>query len=533
MMSIALLSVGVVVMVSAAAIWALDRMVLLGRGERDHTIAFYRANVALATYFVTQDDSSFQDFLDRLDIAIGITGTFSRMPADLADTSKTKEDIARQLADAVPTFDYEQSLDFVRMIKLLAKADLVEDLTTLSASAVEMEKEYRALAVHFRSVDDFEERFNVLREIAELRGRIEELTERFAEIVTQLSDWAKRWVLVGMSVLLVTLFSVSFWMVLGITKSITRPLNASISFADQMAEGNLADRLEIDSKDETALLATSMNGICERVGGVIKDLADRAIRLSSSSEELSAISKEIAEHAESSLSEVMSVTATSEQVGQSASMVSTEVEGMTSGIKEVAQSSAKATTVARSAVEIAQTTGKVFGSLHKASSEVGDVVSMISSIAEQTNLLALNATIEAARAGEAGKGFGVVAQEVKELAAQTGKATEDIGSKIAAIQMNVNQAIGAIDEISTIIMSINDIQTTIAAAVEEQSMICEGIRGSVKQTAIDGAEIARRLTLVADSARSTTSGTRQTQESAQDLAMMSNDLESMVRQFRY
>jgi methyl-accepting chemotaxis protein len=516
---------------SAAAIWAFDRMVLLARGERDHTVAFDRANVALTTYFVTQDDSSFQDFLDRLDVSIGITGTFSTMPADLAD--KSKEEIARQLADAVPAFDYEQSLDFVRMIKLLAKLDLVEDLIDLSAAGVEMEKEYRALAVHFRSVDDFEERFTVLREIAELRGRIEEMTERFAEIVTQLSDWAKRWVYSGMSVLLIILFSASFWMVLGITRSITRPLNASIGFADQMAEGNLAERLEIDSKDETALLAESMNGICERVGGVIKDLADRAIRLSSSSEELSAISKEIAEHAESSLSEVMSVTATSEQVSQSASMVSTEVEGMTSGIKEVAQSSAEATKVARSAVDIAQTTGKVFSSLHKASSEVGVVVNMISSIAEQTNLLALNATIEAARAGEAGKGFGVVAQEVKELAAQTGKATEDIGSKIAAIQMNVNQSIGAIDEISTIIMSINDIQTTIAAAVEEQSTICNGIRGSVKQTAIDGAEIARRLTHVADSARSTSSGTRQTRESSQDLATMSSDLESMVRQFRY
>ncbi|KMM45125.1 chemotaxis protein, partial [Cellulomonas sp. A375-1] len=103
------------------------------------------------------------------------------------------------------------------------------------------------------------------------------------------------------------------------------------------------------------------------------------------------------------------------------------------------------------------------------SAEIGNVVKLITTIAEQTNLLALNATIEAARAGEAGKGFAVVAGEVKELANETAKATEDIARRVEAIQSDTTGAVGAIGEIETIIASINDYQLTIASAVEEQT----------------------------------------------------------------
>jgi methyl-accepting chemotaxis protein len=205
---------------------------------------------------------------------------------------------------------------------------------------------------------------------------------------------------------------------------------------------------------------------------------------------------------------------------------------MTDGIKDVARSSADATVVASEAVEIARSTNDVFRGLGASSAEIGDVVKLISAIAQQTNLLSLNATIEAARAGEAGKGFAVVAQEVKELANQTSEATEGINARIQGIQRDVERSIEAIGRITEIISRINDIQTTIAASVEEQSAICDDIRLSTNQTASDGASIAESISGVATAARSTSEGTTMTMRAAEDLAEMANELQQLVQRFR-
>src|ERR1022692_3793657 len=129
--------------------------------------------------------------------------------------------------------------------------------------------------------------------------------------------------------------------------------------------------------------------------------------------------------------------------------------------------------------------------LGESSAEIGQVIKVITSIAQQTNLLALNATIEAARAGEAGKGFAVVANEVKELAKETAKATEDISLKIEAIQTDTKGAVDAIAEISAIINQINDLQNTIASAVEEQSATTNEIGRNIAEASKGSTEIAQ------------------------------------------
>jgi hypothetical protein len=138
--------------------------------------------------------------------------------------------------------------------------------------------------------------------------------------------------------------------------------------------------------------------------------------------------------------------------------------------------------------------------LGESSQQIGKVIEVITSIAEQTNLLALNATIEAARAGEAGKGFAVVAGEVKELAKETAKATEEIGSRIAAIQEDTSDAVGAIGEIEQVIARIADMQTTIASAVEEQTATTNEIGRNVAEAARGSAEIAENIVSVAQAA---------------------------------
>ena len=151
-------------------------------------------------------------------------------------------------------------------------------------------------------------------------------------------------------------------------------------------------------------------------------------------------------------------------------------------------------------VRVADTTNATINKLGDSSAEIGKVIKVITSIAQQTNLLALNATIEAARAGEAGKGFAVVANEVKELAKETARATEEIGRKIEAIQSDTKGAVAAIGEISGVINQINDISTTIASAVEEQTATTNEIARNATEAARGSTEIAKNIVSVSQAA---------------------------------
>jgi methyl-accepting chemotaxis protein len=161
--------------------------------------------------------------------------------------------------------------------------------------------------------------------------------------------------------------------------------------------------------------------------------------------------------------------------------------------------------------------------------EIGQVIKVITSIAEQTNLLALNATIEAARAGESGKGFAVDANEVKELAKETAKATKEIGSKVSGIQTDTSEAVTAITRINDVINQISDLQAAIAGAVEEQSVTTNEISRNVVEAARGSSEIAANITGLAFSTGTAGSG----QVCATDLARMAHELQQMISQFKF
>ena len=250
--------------------------------------------------------------------------------------------------------------------------------------------------------------------------------------------------------------------------------------------------------------------------------------LASSAQELTAVSQQMASNSEETASQASVVSAAAEQVSRNVGTVASATEEMGASIREIAKNANEAARVATAAVKVADKTNATVSKLGESSAEIGNVIKVITSIAQQTNLLALNATIEAARAGEAGKGFAVVANEVKELAKQTAKATEDIGRKIDAIQSDTKGAVEAIAQIGTIISQINDIQSTIASAVEEQTATTAEISRSVSEAALGSREIAQNVMGVAQAARSTTEGAANTKGSADELARMAVELQRLV-----
>lgn len=299
------------------------------------------------------------------------------------------------------------------------------------------------------------------------------------------------------------------------------------------SRGDLTREIAVQGAEAIGQMGEGLGKFFANLRGSVAKIADMAQVLASSSQELTSVSQQMAANAEETATQANVASAAAEQVSQNVTTVSTGAEQMGASIKEIAKSANEAAKVATAAVKVAEKTNTTVAKLGESSAEIGNVIKVITSIAQQTNLLALNATIEAARAGEAGKGFAVVANEVKELAKQTARATEDISRKIEAIQGDTKGAVEAIAQIGKIINQINDIQNTIASAVEEQTATTGEISRNVAEAALGSNEIAQNITGVALAARSTTEGASNTKSSADELSRIALDLQKLVSQFKY
>ncbi|WP_422366108.1 methyl-accepting chemotaxis protein [Pelagibius sp.] len=370
--------------------------------------------------------------------------------------------------------------------------------------------------------------------------------------------WQKATVIGGMiAAILVGIAVVSML----IARSITRPISGMIASMRSLADGDLkveipgvgrhdeigdmADavqvfrsnaenqrRLEKENKDSAKRAEqekqTAMRQLADGFEASVKSVVDS---VSSTASTMQTTAQSMTSAAEETEQQAQAAAGASEEASTNVQTVASAAEELASSIEEIGRQVSRSSETANRAVEHARgTNGKVEG-LVEAAQKVGEVVNLISDIAEQTNLLALNATIEAARAGEAGKGFAVVANEVKSLATQTAKATEEISQQIGEIQSATTDAATAIKSIAETVEQINEIAGSISAAVEEQGAATQEIARNVQQASAGTQKVSGNIGAVTKTAGQTGSSAGEVLGAASQLSQQSDKLRKEVQQF--
>lgn len=271
-------------------------------------------------------------------------------------------------------------------------------------------------------------------------------------------------------------------------------------------------------------LVTAKEAMANNVGNVVQVMGSAVTQLEATAQSLSAM-------AEETQAQSTAVAAAAEEASTNVSTVAASTEELTASINEITKRVNESAAKAGEAAKQAESTNAAVTSLKLAADKIGEVVKLINEIAEQTNLLALNATIEAARAGEAGKGFAVVASEVKNLAGQTAKATDEIRLQISEMQQATDVSVTSIQSIAETIMELNNIASGVAAAVEEQAAATHEIARSIEQVSEGTNEVTRNIASVSQAAAETGSSSQEVLATARELGKQSNILQTQMDEF--
>ncbi|NAZ81261.1 HAMP domain-containing protein [Kineococcus sp. R8] len=287
-----------------------------------------------------------------------------------------------------------------------------------------------------------------------------------------------------------------------------------------------------EGRDEIGVMSRALDAAIGAMRDALRAMSAGASRVTGTADDLSGASARLSQTAEVTSAEISRVAADAGSVSGGVHEVSDAVEQLRAAADDVSSTTGSVSVVASEAVHLAQAATGTVERLGESSQQIADVLRTITAIAAQTNLLALNATIEAARAGEAGAGFAVVAGEVKELARQTARATEEIAPTLTAIRSEAAAVRADIAQISATISQVDELQATISSAVTEQLATTTAVSGTLHDAAQRSGGIAAALSQTVGAVDGTTAQVGAVRSAVSDLAQVAGDLDAQVRQFR-
>ncbi len=374
------------------------------------------------------------------------------------------------------------------------------------------------------------------QQLAEITGQIDETVRLVGEqsantqqqVVGEIgkASSAMRWQIILAGLLGVGVGSVLFWFLAG---WIVAPIRQMVTALRGVAEGD--DKVDITTQGtrEVSSMAEALSRTVSTLNAQRSGISDAVQALALQAAQMTRLAEDMEKSVAGTSTEAAGAAKATEAVSANINAVASAAEEMAASVKEISRNTVEAARIAGEAAGKSDAVRAAMARLTEASQRISTIVATIKAIAEQTNLLALNATIEAARAGDAGRGFAVVANEVKELAGQSASASGDIASMVREIQEAVKVSGVEMGAVSSIIQRINEIQTVVTSAVEEQSATTNEMVGSLSQAAQSGQAVAGSVSQVAESANRTAEGAARANSAAANLGKLADDLRGLMR----